>query len=72
MRCGRSNKSGSLITILTIVGGIVLLIGCIVAVVKFLDRDKDFYDDDDWDMDFEDGNCDENGCYYSDDSEFEE
>lgn len=69
--CGKKSNN-SLIAIFAVIGGIVVLVGIIIAVVRFLDRDGDFYDDDDWDTDFEDGSCDENGCYYSDDSEFEE
>jgi len=52
---------------LAVLGGILVLVCVAVAAVKHLLKSR-CADDDDWDIDYE---CDENGCYYTDDDDFE-
>jgi len=53
---------------LAVIGGILVLLCIAAAAVKHIWKNR-CEADDDWDMDFE---CDENGCYYADEDEFED
>ena len=56
---------------LAVLGGILVLVCMAVMAVRHLLKSK-AAEDDDWDMDLDvDYGCDENGCYYAADDDFE-
>jgi len=59
-------KRNELLFKIAVLGGILVLVCVAVAAVRHLLKSRDM--DDDWDMDYE---CDENGCYYADEDDFE-
>ena len=61
-------KRNELLYKLAVLGGILALVILAVVAVRHLLKSRYEDDEDDWDMDCE---CDENGCYYVDDEDFE-
>ena len=53
---------------LAVFAGILVIVGLAAAAVWHLLKSRED-DEDDWDMDYDE--CDENGCYYTDDEDFE-
>jgi len=68
-RLKNKEQRNELLFKLAVLGGILVLVCVAVAAVRHLLKSNTM-DDDDWDMDM-DYECDENGCYYAEEDDFE-
>ena len=68
-RCGKQEGKCRLLILIFAILGVIAAIGAIAFAIARFYRVSDEFDFDDFDD--EDCDCDENGCYYTDDEDFE-